>query len=190
MAREKYTNKRILLDVGCNIGTLLEVAQKRGWNAQGIDINKEAIEEAKKNNLNVECTTIENIKEMFDVIIMNDFIEHVSDPNDTIKRAKALLKEQGLLFIVTPDIDTITFKILQKHWFHLKPKEHIYYFTKETITKMLKNNGFTLIERRYRGRYRNISTILEKGFRIKTKLNAINIKLNTLDELCIIARKQ
>lgn len=88
--KAKYVSKIIknlkkgnLLEVGCSYGFLINNLHKNGWNVEGIEISKEASDYA-RNILGLDVFTgkIEeyNPKEKFDVIIMMDVLEHLTDP--------------------------------------------------------------------------------------------------------------
>ncbi len=76
----KNKNAKIL-DVGCGMGHFLYFLQKEEYrNYIGIDISEENIEVCKKRNFKVEKADVfiflKNHKEPFDLIVMNDIIEH------------------------------------------------------------------------------------------------------------------
>ena len=73
--------KARILDIGCGVGHFLHFLEKEGYeNYLGIDISKENIEFCKEKNFNVRlCDVFDYLEEngeLFDVIIMNDVIEH------------------------------------------------------------------------------------------------------------------
>src|SRR5262249_42653832 len=80
------TSRSRLLDVGCGLGYLLEMAQTAGFNAQGIDVNRSAIASMRKLQFPVTCGDIASLHaEPFDVIMMMDVIEHLRDPFTAMK---------------------------------------------------------------------------------------------------------
>lgn len=189
-----------------DVGTLLNIAQKRGWICTGVEINKKAARHCKeKYNLNVIPQAIEKVKlqdNSYDLIVMNDLIEHVPDPLDTLKKAKKLLKDNGYLFIVTPNINSFISILSGKKWLHIKPDEHIYYFTPITIKNLLSKAGLKVIKIKYLGRVRNLDTIFYKSstysvmpykiikkLKIDKFLKKISLNLNVFEEMGIIARK-
>ena len=199
-----YGKKGTMLDIGCNIGTFLKAAKELGWDCYGVDINKEVEEECRKIGMKFFSAPLEEIKfkeEFFDVIIMNDLIEHMHDPRELLNHAYALLKKEGLIFIVTPDVGSITAHLLSKKWHHLKPNEHLIYFSKATIKRLLEECRFTIISAKHVSRWRKISTIVAKsesllGFVppinkiLPQRITKIAIPFNAYDELCVIAKKR
>jgi SAM-dependent methyltransferase len=134
-----------LLDVGCAGGFFIRAAKDAGWAAQGIEISKHLCEFA-RNQLGVEVIqgTIQTVKfpgHFFDVISFWDVLEHVADPADALNWTRQLLKLDGALVINYPDYDSLFAKILGRRWWFLIDV-HIYYFTPETLTKLLRKCGF------------------------------------------------
>ncbi len=197
---KKYKSRGNLLDVGCSIGTFLAIAKKHGFDTYGIDINKSAVEYAKNLGLNAEVKDLSSFKdETFEVIILNDVLEHVENPIKMLKDIKRIMKEDGILEISTPNVDSILAKISGRRWLHIKPNEHLYYFSPETLTKILELSGFKLIGHRYFNRVREINVILRKletyskffpklikvvpGF-----IRKIKLPIYTFDEIEVIAK--
>jgi 2-polyprenyl-3-methyl-5-hydroxy-6-metoxy-1,4-benzoquinol methylase len=200
------TEKPKVLDVGCSVGMFLREARKNGWEAEGIDVDKSAQEYWKKFGLNARCLDFRDAElpaENFDIVIMNDFLEHTESPVSALKRANACLKKGGLLFISTPDIGSALAKISKSRWLHLKPKEHLYYFSRITIGKALEKSGFNVVWSGPIGRVRNLKTVLFKSriygdlfwkiilkLRLDRLLRFISFNLNLGDEIALIAVKK
>lgn len=194
-----------ILDIGCNIGTLLFEAEKRGWECHGIDINAQV--KSFFTNSKVELRIGDVVKtsyptNYFDLIIMNDLIEHIPEPHKLLKKVHTLLKEDGLLFMVTPDGGSFMARVLGKHWFHLKPREHLYYFSKSHLRRLFRETGFMVLSFQHMGRYRSLDTLAEKSasllgplsrlahkvFRF-LRLDRLVVPFNLYDEYAVIARK-
>ena len=74
---------RRLLDVGCHIGVMVELAQQRGWEAWGVEPSTWASEQARARGLHVVTGTLDGAEipaDYFDVVTMWDVIEHFTDP--------------------------------------------------------------------------------------------------------------
>ncbi len=98
-----------ILDVGCGGGLVAEPIARMGADMVAIDASDKNIAIAKihaqKSGLaiNYQAIPIEDLgkREKFDVILLLEIIEHVSDPEELIKNASLRLKENGLIFIAT-----------------------------------------------------------------------------------------
>jgi len=96
-----------VLEIGCAKGSFLEALGRDGIQAVGLEINKEAIEYATTNNLNVLNETVEEHaakhKECYDVVCSFQVMEHVPDVWDAIQGSLSCLKKHGTLIISVPN---------------------------------------------------------------------------------------
>lgn len=146
----KLGGKGRLLDVGCALGHMGKVAQDRGWDTFVTDISEHAVYKSVSDfNLKgfvspVGKLPVKNRK--FDVVTLFDVIEHLSHPRELLTSVKKALDPRGMVYISTPDINSWSAKLMGRHWFHLKPEEHLVYFNPKTITKILNATGYDVIE--------------------------------------------
>jgi SAM-dependent methyltransferase len=139
-----------LLDVGCAKGYFVELALREGYSAYGLEISEYAAEIAARavGKGRVEVRPLEHCShpsDTFDVITMFDYLEHVPNLSITLSAASRLLKENGILYIVTPNSDSLSCKIMRGQWWHYK-EEHLYYFNRRSLTKLLERHGFQGLE--------------------------------------------
>jgi len=137
-----------LLDIGCSLGYFVEAANARGWKACGIDISEYAAEEARKLGLDVRAGTIEQAgceDASFDCITMWDVLEHVPDPTRHMLEVRRILSEGGLVVIGAPDLGHRMFRLKREGWRHLKPCEHIFYFHRGSIERLLHKIEFEMV---------------------------------------------
>jgi 2-polyprenyl-3-methyl-5-hydroxy-6-metoxy-1,4-benzoquinol methylase len=144
-----YINKGKVLDVGCATGYFLEIAQKNGFEVFGVEFSNYSSTIAQKmfGEKNIFCGTIEQcgfVDDNFDVITMSDLIEHVRIPSQTLLKASALLKKDGLIMIMTPDHDSLSNYMMGKRWIHYK-LEHFFYFNRKSINYTASSCGLELI---------------------------------------------
>lgn len=94
--KKVFGRKGKLLDIGTNTGLFVKVARDNGWQAEGLEPNKQAVVYAKKKfKLNLIAKPFETNtfpKESFDVVTMWDVIEHFTDPVLEIKKVYRSLK--------------------------------------------------------------------------------------------------
>lgn len=146
----KYKSKGSLLDVGCAFGYLSEMAKERGWDSYGIEVSEYAAKQAQE-KIGTDKVMIGNFmdlvlpKDRFDVMVMVDLIEHIYDTSTVLKKCRESLKAKGLLVIVTPDIDSLSRRCLRKYWPNFN-EEHLVFFSKRSVNKILDINGFRLLE--------------------------------------------
>jgi 2-polyprenyl-3-methyl-5-hydroxy-6-metoxy-1,4-benzoquinol methylase len=59
---------------------------------------------------------------------MNNLIEHVRDPVQELIKARSLLKDNGVIFIETPNTDSWDFKVFNRYWGGLHTPRHTFLF--------------------------------------------------------------
>jgi len=142
--------KQDLLDLGCALGDCLLEAKSLGWKKiEGIDPSRYAASFARKRGLSIKCGTLESLKlkkNKYNVVLCQDVAEHLQNPVGSLKLISKILKPNGLLYIITPNVSGNWSKVLKSFWYHYKPEEHISYFSPETISLALKKASFTDIK--------------------------------------------
>lgn len=103
-AVKPYLNGKVL-DYGCGVGKLTEFINIDNY--IGVDIDKESIEEAKKNYPNYiffELNKFDDLKDdlKFDTIVSMAVIEHVKNPEQFLINLSNYLKEDGCIVLTTP----------------------------------------------------------------------------------------
>lgn len=153
IAQNSQTRK--LLDVGCHIGVMVELAKEHGWDAWGVEPSKWAAEQAQARGLNVINQTLAGANlpdNAFDIVTMWDVIEHLTDPANELRNVHRVLKPGGIFAIHTIDIESLFAQLMGKRWPWLM-EMHLYYFSPRTLGKMLDQNGFRVVSSSPQGRY-------------------------------------
>jgi SAM-dependent methyltransferase len=103
---------RTLLEIGCGTGQFLQLAQQRGFEVSGVELNADHVAEARSrtNGSPIVCGDFmtEPFDRRFDVIAMLDLIEHLPDPLRALRRSCELLKPGGHVVVYTPNHGGIT----------------------------------------------------------------------------------
>jgi spore maturation protein CgeB len=144
-----YIPQGSMLDIGCSTGANVAKACELGWKVSGMDINTAAISTAKTYISKADFyNTLEDPglkKEEFSLITLFDVIEHIENPHSFIQQIDALLAKKGILFILTPDAQSLSAKLMNNQWPHLF-SEHISFFTKQNLISFLRNYNFKILE--------------------------------------------
>jgi len=95
----------VFIDYGCGDGFLLAEAKKLGWQAIGIELNKEVAKRIEK-NIGVKVFDSVSIKEFngiaADILHLGDVIEHLTDIDKQMPEILSFLKPNGLLLAQGP----------------------------------------------------------------------------------------
>ncbi len=124
----KLKSEGSLLDVGCAAGFFMDEARKMGYSVQGIDTSEYIVSLAKDDiREKIRCVPLHKANfsfDQFDIVIMFDLIEHLSDPRNDLKMLGTAVKKNGLLVIGNGDIGSLYAKILGKHNHFFDPPHH------------------------------------------------------------------
>lgn len=132
-----------LLDIGCSTGFFLDVAA-RHFEVEGIEPSRWAREQAAQRHT-VHGAAVADMSERFDVVTLWDVIEHFQDPAAEVAAIRRLLRRDGLLVIHTGDIDAWLPRLLRKSWWWFQGM-HLHFFSRATLTRLLNEAGFDVIE--------------------------------------------
>ncbi len=99
-------DNRWVLDVGCGIGTY--VRKFRGFTdyAFGVDVDEDRVALGARDVPNLYVSASESLPfgdESFDVVVLNEVIEHVADDRQTISECLRVLRPGGRLVIYAPN---------------------------------------------------------------------------------------
>jgi 2-polyprenyl-3-methyl-5-hydroxy-6-metoxy-1,4-benzoquinol methylase len=140
-----------LLDIGCGLGELLDIARRDGFRTFGVELNVRRAAEALKKGHNVQSgifspSTFEGVQ--FDVVILSHLIEHLPNPEELVRQVRERVRKNGLLYIATPNFGGVICAIQGSHYKSFIPPVHIAYFTRTSLKYLLENCGFHLIKER------------------------------------------
>lgn len=146
--RSKTKKTDNILEIGCTYGYLFKYL-KDYPNKYGIDISQYAIKQAKILSQGAEYKVMDAQKlefkdNFFSLILAIDVLEHCKNPQKAIQEASRVLKEKGLLIIVTPNLQAYSRKIKGDKWFAYRDKTHISILQKEQWIEYVKKNNFEI----------------------------------------------
>lgn len=164
-----YKSSGKVLDIGCGPGYFLTAAKKMGFDVYGLDPSDYIVEQARKTwGDRIQLGTIETASyelEYFDLIVAFDTFEHIYDPKKFVSTVHRLLKSGGIFAIATPDPTSTLAKISGKNWVSFKIPEHVFYWSPETIRRLL-NKQYNVLEVRTAGQYATLGFLFRRLFRL------------------------
>lgn len=146
---EPFRKTGKLLDVGAGYGFFMEVAKSRGWDVYGTELTDEAVDHCKSKGLKMfkgEFHSIDFEKESFDVIVSIEVIEHVNTPKNYAKQAQQILRKGGVLYLTTPNFNSVLRYRLKDQYNVIEYPNHLCYYTPQTLQKLFSENGFNKVD--------------------------------------------
>jgi SAM-dependent methyltransferase len=132
---EKRVNKGRLLDVGAGGGGLVKSALQRGWDAWGIEPYPAAFlnmdSEVRDRIHQCYLDSLFQTDEPFDVVIIWNLLEHVSQPRELLKQCTRVLKEEGLLMLSTPNFKSMARWYAGSEWAQAYRPDHLSFWSSE-----------------------------------------------------------
>lgn len=150
-----------VLDIGCGEGILAAKLSGNGNRVTGADIlpraaNESALEQYFSVDLNhgIEPMVQTLDGKTFDRVLLLDVIEHLLQPEPLLAQCRGLLKPDGRLILSVPNIANLTVRLslLFGRFDYTErgilDKTHVRFFTRKTVRRMLRENGYEIVEER------------------------------------------
>ena len=145
---QRFSLKRKkVIEIGCGCGEYLSLMQQVGVDAYGLEHSEESVMQCVKNGLKVSKGFVENStyklnNAPFDAFFILNFLEHLPEPNSTLRGIYNNLADDAIGLIEVPNFDMI----LRNKLFSEFISDHLFYFTNETLNTTLRLNGFEIID--------------------------------------------
>jgi SAM-dependent methyltransferase len=194
----QYQPSGALLEIGCAYGFFL-LESKEAYQSRGIEISAFAAHEAQKRQLDVVCGDFLEVSlpaSHFDVVCLFDCVEHLADPFRYLQQAQQVLKTGGIVALTTGDIGSIYARLARSRWRLMTPPQHLFFFSRLTLTRMLREAGFEVLEVSYPWKLVPWRLVLyQLSPRFKRLLGPLSqlpvgIYVNLFDAMLVIARKK
>jgi 2-polyprenyl-3-methyl-5-hydroxy-6-metoxy-1,4-benzoquinol methylase len=139
------------LDIGCGSGASTRAASDLGWEAIGIDIDPQLIQEGRE-QLQVDLRCVPILESglppgQFDFIKLRDVIEHLPNPLEVLVKVRDLLAPDGVVLLVTPNEGSLATQarvILRRRRTvvaTVPPPHHLHSFAPESLVRTLRRAG-------------------------------------------------
>lgn len=134
-----------LLDVGAAYGTFLGLASQY-YECFGLEVSGYAAQVARDEfGMDVRQGSIEQTtlfdRDSFDVVVMWDVIEHLTDPLAGLREIRRIMKPGGYLAISTDDAENWLPRLLGRNWWGLAAPLHLNHFTRRSMVIALRETG-------------------------------------------------
>lgn len=131
----------MVLDYGCGTGTSLLELRTIGVEGYGVEADANIKKIAERYHLNIHVGKLSDNPFpdiYFDLIILNQVVEHIPDPLSLIKELLKRLTKEGMIVLSFPNADSIYRKIFGRYWINWHVPYHLHYFNKRSIKALCK----------------------------------------------------
>ncbi len=153
---EQYIQGGKMLDVGAAAGFIMKGFENRGWEVEGIELNRSMAEYGQTHlGLKIYQGSAEQVEicNKYDLVIMIQIIAHLFDVRRSMGNIRDRVTDNGYILIETVNKDSFTARVFGKSWHAYSPPSTMNYFSKKTLDIFLRDYGFRKIRE---GRLRKI----------------------------------
>ena len=146
-----------LLDIGCGEGWALEYFQRQGWDVLGLDFSSFSLTQfhpkllprLRTGDLYEQLQLLAADGQQFDLLWLDNVLEHVLDPAGLLRLCRALTKPTGVLMVDVPN----DFSALQQHLlttgkidraFWVVLPDHLSYFNQTGLRNLATATGWRM----------------------------------------------
>ena len=136
-----------LLEIGCGAGAFLNEMRQSGWEVLGVESNRRARDTVMKKYGLVTRSPGEwfaQPESSYDVIALWHVLEHLHNLDGYLRRIQTCLKDDGALIVAVPNYRSFDAEYYQSRWAAYDVPRHLYHFTCESMTDLLKRYGLTI----------------------------------------------
>jgi SAM-dependent methyltransferase len=140
-----------MLDVGRGSGLSLLEANALGAQAYGVEADPNVQRIATKLGLHIHIGSLHDSPfpdVRFDLIVLNQVIEHIPEPDAALIRLKATLKPGGRIVLVFPNRRSVWCRLFGRKWINWHIPYHLHHFDATGFTSMADRWGYQMVRRR------------------------------------------
>lgn len=141
-----------ILEIGCGCGGLLSYMRHRGFNAIGVEINRDKVERGKElygqqpiEVVNTEILPFEDAS--FDIVLSFDVFEHIPDSVQHLQEVARVLKPRGYYLLQTPNrITNVVFETIRWKSFTSWRSDHCSLHDYWGLIRRFRDNDFPTLQ--------------------------------------------
>jgi SAM-dependent methyltransferase len=141
----------VMLDIGCGSGASLLEVQALGASAFGVEADPNVKPIAAALGLNIHFGSLHDQPfpgQCFNLIIMNQVIEHLPEPDHALQTLRERLAPQGRMVLVFPNTASLWRRMFGRRWINWHIPYHLHHFDRVSFARMARNSGFEVIRAR------------------------------------------
>lgn len=158
---------RRILDVGAGFGYLLDAARGRFDERWGLEMSDTAASRIAPDHRRLvgSFDSADLPEGYFDVVSMQDCLEHLPDPRAALRRVRTLLRPGGTFLATTPNVGSWLRHVQGRNWVSLKFPEHVALYSEKTLRRVLEETGFQVEQMAPAGQYARVDFLVSRALR-------------------------
>ena len=125
-----------VLDIGSGFGQALGYHAARGCEAWGVESDENALRVAERKGFRVKIGVFDpadHPAEYFDVVTLDQVIEHMRDPVQTMRGIRTVLRPGGRAILGTPNAKGWGARAFGRRWINWHAPYHLHFFTRRSM---------------------------------------------------------
>src|SRR5215471_9693 len=152
------SGKRVV-EFGCATGRVTAALAQQGCRVTGIDCDAEAAERARPYADEIVLLDLDDREfdaklagQRWEVALFGDVLEHLRDPLHVLRATRQLLEPDGTLVVSVPNVAHADVRLallagdFPYHPFGLLDETHLRFFTLASLTKLLEDAGYLILD--------------------------------------------
>jgi len=139
-----YRQLGTLLDVGAGSGHLLDAAARAGWDPHAVETGPRQRQRLAERGFPVHGQLLGPSRlddGAFDVVVLQEVIEHMRDPALELREVARILRPGGLLYVTCPNFASLSLRVLGPRCRVVEYPEHLNYFTPTALRSLTARHG-------------------------------------------------
>jgi ubiquinone/menaquinone biosynthesis C-methylase UbiE len=143
---ESYAvQKGALLDIGAGTGDFVRNMRGHGWRTFGIEPNPAARRRASEKGIELHTGLADVDGQRFDVVTLWHVLEHLPDPEESIREFTRVLNAGGWLVLALPNFKSFDARHYKAHWAAYDVPRHLWHYSREAIAPLFEPFGYRLV---------------------------------------------
>lgn len=140
-----------VLDIGCGFGEILAYHQARGCDAYGVEVDENVREVVDRFRLRVRIGPFDPdcyARDFFDYVTLQQVIEHLVRPIDTLRGVASVLRSGGYVVISTPNANGWGARVFDRRWINWHVPYHRHFFSRASMELAARASGLVVASSR------------------------------------------
>lgn len=135
-----------VLDIGCGTGDALVHHRARGCTVRGVEADPNAAAIARARGLDIDAAFEPARHGAYDVVTLDQVIEHLVDPIATLRGIHTMLRPGGIVVLATPNATSAVARLAGARWIHWHAPYHLHFFTRTSLAHAAERAGLAIVD--------------------------------------------